>query len=718
MKKSLLSCVAGALLMLAFGSYGENFTVEHLNNLNRLHDVNVSPNGENLIYGLKKGAQSSDDHLYLQHIKSGKIQQITSHQQAESNVVISADGNSIYFLSARSGSSQIWQLALGGGEAQQLSDLALPIDGFSVTPDGKTFALTIKVKPGCQSLACTVAAQQAQAKQKQGVRVYDQLMVRHWDSWADDYKQHLFIARLLGEATNQGKISQVTDLMPDWQGDIAGIDQVSFHPQGKSLVFSAKLPAKGNAWSTNYDLFEVDLTQKSTQKTIQDALPTKAQLTNITQDNLAWDADPVFSSNGRFLAYLSMSKAGAESDKFSIRVRDNITGQVKNIARQWDRSVAEMVFGVNNRTLYVTAQDLGQKSLFAINSEFGDVRKVYSLGYSADISLAGEVIYFTRHSLNTPQDIFSVNTDGYGLKQLTDVNKEKLGKINFAEYKQFSFKGWSDETVYGYWMKPANFEQGKQYPIAYLVHGGPQSSFGNMFHLRWNAQLWAAQGYGVVMVDFHGSIGYGQKFTDAITGDWGGKPLEDLQKGFDFITQDQPWLDSQRACALGGSYGGYMMNWFAGQWPEQFKCLINHAGVFDLSSFYATTDELWFVEHEMMGAPWQGSDNYTKHNPAALVSKWQTPMLVIQGERDYRVPYAQSLATFSALQRQHIPSRLVMFPDENHHIRQPENLKRWYQEVFSWLARFTAPQQARQTGTENLPASTATTAVSAQQSSN
>ena len=310
----------------------------------------------------------------------------------------------------------------------------------------------------------------------------------------------------------------------------------------------------------------------------------------------------------------------------------------------------------------------------------------------------GDRVYFSRHTLSSPKDFFSIDNHGDDLTQLTNINKDKLANVTFADFKQFNFKGWNNEKVHGYWLKPANFEKGKKYPIAFLVHGGPQGSFGNMFHYRWNAQLWAAQGYGVVMVDFHGSTGYGQEFTHSISRDWGGKPLEDLQKGLDFIVKDQPWLDRDNACALGASYGGYMMNWIAGNWPSGFKCLINHAGLFDMPSFYQSTEELWFPEYDMGGPLWgkqdgnvvaQPSEDYNKFNPSAFVNNWKTPMLVIQGELDYRVPYAQSLGAFTTLQRKGIDSRLVMFPDEDHHIRKPDNLVVWYDEVFKWLAKYT-----------------------------
>jgi dipeptidyl aminopeptidase/acylaminoacyl peptidase len=394
-----------------------------------------------------------------------------------------------------------------------------------------------------------------------------------------------------------------------------------------------------------------------------------------------------------------MKTPGYEADKFTLQLRDSRTGKTRAVAQDWDRSISSLSFAPDNQSIYVVAQDIGQKSIFSIIPEFNEVRKIYNHGSNADVTSYGNKLYFTRHTLNSPKDIFTIDNHGDDLKQLTDINKDKLAQVKFAQYEQFKFKGWNDEKVHGYWLKPANYEEGKQYPIAFLVHGGPQGSFGNMFHYRWNAQLWAAQGYGVVMVDFHGSTGYGQEFTHSISRDWGGKPLEDLQKGLAYIVKDQPWLDRNNACALGASYGGYMMNWIAGNWPTGFKCLINHAGLYDMPSFYQSTEELWFPEYDMGGPSWgkeAGKDkgkisiDYAKFNPSAYVNNWVTPMLVIQGELDYRVPYAQSLGAFTTLQRKGIDSRLVMFPDEDHHIRKPDNLVVWYDEVFKWLAKYTA----------------------------
>ncbi|WP_440873966.1 prolyl oligopeptidase family serine peptidase [Thalassotalea sp. PLHSN55] len=669
----------GALVANQLPTIQSAFTVEKLNELNQLHNVKVSPKGDIIVYGLKMGSSSTDNHLYAQNLKSGEVTQLTSHAKGEGNVAFSQSGDSIYFLSSRSGSSQVWQLPLTGGEAMQMTNLPLAVNGFVISPSGKKLALELSVKNGCKTFECTLEARKADEAKKHQVRTYDQLMVRHWDHWLDEYNEHLFVADVPEKISAATQITTATDIVANWHGDIAGISQVAFHPEDTKLAFSAKAPAKDHAWTTNFDIFEVNLKDNSFE--------------NITKENLAWDAKPLYSSNGRYLAYLAMKTPGYESDKFSINIKDNHTGQTKLVAGSWDRSVSSMIFSPNNRSLFVTAQDVGQKSVFEVHPEFGDVRKVYSDGSVADLAVHGEQLYFTRHSLNSPKDIFTIHRDGSALQQLTQVNKDKLANINFADFEQFNFKGWNDETVHGYLLKPANFEAGKKYPMAFLVHGGPQGSFGNMFHYRWNAQLWAAQGYGVVMVDFHGSTGYGQAFTDSIAGDWGGKPLEDLQKGFAHIVEQEKWLDEDRSCALGASYGGYMMNWIAGNWPDGFNCLVNHAGLFDMPSFYGTTEELWFPEHDLGGPVWsQARDDYNKFNPSAFVTNWKTPMLVIQGELDYRVPYAQSLGAFTSLQRQGIDSRLVMFPSEDHHIRNPDNLVVWYQEVFKWINKYTKAQ--------------------------
>lgn len=671
MKK--LTLLAAGLLSSAAVAQGP-LTVEHLNQYNKIGNVVLSPDGRSVVYSQTNGgyapADTSHD-LYLLTLDDKRTtKRLTQNSSRETAVQWHPDGHSIFFIANRTGSNQIWQLRLDGGEAKQVTNLPLPVNGFKLAADGKTLALALTVKPGCQTLQCTLDAQAKDAEKKDSALAYDQLMVRHWDQWLDQYREHLHIAVLADKPLTDAK-----NLMADWNTDIAGINEVAFTPDLQQIVFSAKIPAEDQAWHTNFDIFQVPLTG--------------GEKVNLTADNPAWDAKPKFSADGRFMAYLAMKKPGAEADRFGLMLLDLMTGEKKEVAPNWDRSISDYQFGLDNRTIYVTTQDVGQYSIYAINTSFGDLIKVYGDGFAGSLQVASDKLVFTNHRLDMPTEIFQTGPDGSQLQQLTNVNEQWRAAVKFGEYEQFSFKGAEDDTVYGYLVKPWNFDATKKYPMAFLVHGGPQGSFGNMFNDRWNAQMYAAKGYAVVMIDFHGSTGYGQAFTDSISRDWGGKPLVDLQKGFEYIVQEQPWIDGNRACALGASYGGYMMNWIAGNWPQGFKCLVNHAGLYDMPSFYGSTEELWFPEFDLGGPMWSADSDYHKFNPAAHADKWQTPMLVIHGLKDYRVPYAQGLGAFTNLQRKGIDSRLVIFPDENHWILNQDNRVRWYNEVFQWLDKYT-----------------------------
>ncbi|GGI87211.1 peptidase S9 [Shewanella gelidii] len=655
------------------------FSVQQLTKINKLHSAVVSHDGSKLVYAVKnidaEGKGSSDLYLLDLTQKDAKPAQLTSGAGTEHDVAFAPDDSAIYFIAARTGSSQLYKLSLRGGEAMQVSDLALDVDGYKLSQDGQQVVMSIRTFPECETLACSKEKFDAEANRKSTGREYSQLMVRHWDTWYDHARNHLFVGRL-----SDDKLTHVTNVTAGRDTEtppkpFSGMEEVTFTPDGKHIVYSAKAPSVDQAWSTNYDIWQVDVAGNKTE--------------NLTADNKAWDAHPTFSTDGRYMAYLAMSKPGFEADRYAIMLRDTVTGQSKEVAPLWDRSPHSLTFGPDNKTLYVTAQDIGQVSIFEINTQFGDVRTIYNEGSNSVVAVTQEKLYFNHKSLSEPSDLHVIDLDGQNPTQLTHVNKEKLSKIKFGEYQQFSFKGWNNEEVYGYWIKPSNYQAGKKYPIAFLVHGGPQGSFGNSFSSRWNAQLWAGAGYGVVMVDFHGSTGYGQAFTDSISQDWGGKPLEDLQKGLAAVTKQQKWLDVNRTCALGGSYGGYMMNWIQGNWPDGFNCLVNHAGLFDMRSMYYVTEELWFPEYEFGGQYKANKDLYEKFNPVNYVENWKTPMLVVHGEKDFRVPYGQGLAAFSYMQRNGIPSELLIYPDENHWILNPVNLEQWYAKVLGWMDRWT-----------------------------
>jgi dipeptidyl aminopeptidase/acylaminoacyl peptidase len=354
-----------------------------------------------------------------------------------------------------------------------------------------------------------------------------------------------------------------------------------------------------------------------------------------------------------------------------------------------------LVISDDGKTLFTTTQDTGEMPLFAVDIANGEAALVAREGSVREFAVAGNQVLFTRDRLDSPAQLFLSDATGRTVRQISVNNREAMAKTAWGAFEQFTFIGWNDETVHGYVVKPANYVEGRKYPVAFLIHGGPQGSFSNGWSYRWNPQTYAGQGFAVVMIDFHGSTGYGQAFTDSISGHWGDRPLEDLQKGYAHALKQYGFLDKNRACALGASYGGYMVNWIAGNWPEPWKCLINHDGVFDTRMMGYATEELWFTEWENGGTPYDVPQNYEKFNPVNHVAKWRVPMLVVQGELDYRIPPEQGIATFTALQRKGIESQLLLFPDENHWVLKPQNSILWHDTVNSWLKRWTSEEKPR-----------------------
>jgi len=431
----------------------------------------------------------------------------------------------------------------------------------------------------------------------------------------------------------------------------------------------------GEPWSTNFDVY-----------TVASAGGTPH---NWTADNPAWDSQPAYSPDGSTLAYLATDRPGFEADRFHLVLLHLQTGDKHPLTQPWDRSIGSFAWSRDGKTLFATTDHLGQHPLWAIDAHTGRAAAITGDGDVENFSVGPKKMFYTLSNLANPADLYTVGFAGGRPLELTHLNQAALAKRQLGEYEQFSFAGWNDDNVFGYVVKPANFKGDQKYPVAFVVHGGPQGSMANVWHWRWNAQSFAGAGYGVVMIDFHGSTGYGQAFTDSISGDWGGKPLEDLKLGLAAALKQYPWLDGERMCALGGSYGGYMINWIAGQWPDRFKCLVSHDGIFDNRSMYYSTEELWFPEWEMSGPEYLNPAAYAKHNPIDYVAQWKTPTLVIHGQLDYRVPYEQGLAVFTALQRRGVPSELLYFPDENHWVLKPSNSIQWYETALAWMNRWT-----------------------------
>ncbi len=676
-------CLLSALLAVPASAERRPFTAEDLVMMNRISDPQVSPDGTRIAYVLRTTdleANKGRTDLWMVGLDGSAPRRLTTDPASDSSPRFSADGASLYFLSTRSGSSQVWKLPLGGGEAQQVTDLPAGVANLLASPDGEYLAFSLEVFVDCavtpeggkrNVVDCTVKRLEEKESAKTTGRLYDQLFIRHWDTWKDGRRSHLFVHEIGGDG-------EPIDLSAGMDADVpskpfGGVSEIAFAPDGEGIVFAARDAGAGEAWSTDFNLYHARL----------DGSGEPRRLT----PNPAWDTHPVFSPDGETLAYAAMERSGFEADRFRIVLRGWPEGEERILAEDWDRSAGDMVFSADGKTLYVTAQDVGEVNLFAVDVASGKVREVASGGHVRSPALAGDMLVFGRDHLRAPVDLYSQPVAGGEPRRLTEVNRERLAAIETGEYEQFSFAGWNGETVHGYVVKPVGFDPEKKFPIAFLIHGGPQGSFDNDFHYRWNPQAYAGAGYAAVTIDFHGSTGYGQAFTDSITGDWGGKPLEDLQKGLAAALERYPWLDGERACALGASYGGYMINWIAGNWPDRFRCLVNHDGLFDLRSMYYSTEELWFPEWEL-GRPWEDPEATERHNPARFTGRWRTPMLVVHGALDFRVVESQGFQTFTALQRRGIESQLLHFPDENHFVLKPHNSLQWHETVLAWLDRW------------------------------
>ncbi len=651
-----------------------SFSVHDMLAMDRISDSRVSPDGRTIAFTLRTTdleANRGRTDIWLVGADGRDLRRLTAHPAADFSARWMPDGRGLYFLSTRSGSSQVWRILLDGGEAQQVTNLPLDAGALLVSPDGRTLAVTMEVFPG-RTPAETLQTLEARAKDKATGRVYDKLFVRHWDTWNDGRRSHVFAVPAAG--------GEATDIMRTMDADspskpFGGPEEIAFTPDSKEIIFTARDAGRAEPWSTDFNLYAGP---------VDGSRPPRC----LTAANKAWDTTPVFSPDGKTLAYLAMARPGYEADRFRIVLMpwpDGGGAAGRVLTGAWDFSVSAMDWSPDGSKLLVTAPNKGQTSLFAVDAKTGRAATVVTNGTVAGFAPAGDKIVFERNDLRSPTEIYSVAPDGSSERAVTRINAARIAAARLGEVEQFTFTGWNNETVYGIVVKPADFDPAKKYPVAFLIHGGPQGSFGNDFHYRWNPQAYAGAGYAAVMVDFHGSTGYGQAFCDSIRGDWGGKPLEDLKKGLAAALKKYPWMDGERVGALGASYGAYMINWIAGNWPDRFRCLVSHDGNLDERSAYFDTEELWFPEWDHLGTPWDNPQSYEKHNPVNFVKNWKTPMLVVHGGQDFRIVDSQGLSTFTALQRRGVPSRFLYFPDESHWVLKPANSIQWHETVIGWL---------------------------------
>ncbi len=672
----MLAAAAAALSLPAIAA-PRGLNAADLVSLARVSEARISPDGRSVVYTLRETDLAADrgrSDLWLTGLDTGMApRRLTGSEENDTAADWAPDGSGIYFLSARGGATQVWYLPLAGGEAAQVTRLPLDVGSFRISPRGDRLLVSLEVFPDCSDLDCTRKRLDERTAGKRRGQRYDQLFVRHWDKWKDGRVSRLFAVALDEEHRALGPPVALTATL---DADVpsrpfGGRQDYAFSPDGSQVVFAARVRGRIEPKSTNFDIYRVPATGG-------------AAPVNLTAANAAWDAQPAYSPDGRLIAHLAMERPGFEADRFRLVVRDAASGEIRFTSGDWDRSIGAFGFSADGAQVYALTHHLGQHPLWLIDLQDGSRRMLTGPGHVTEFDSGRDRIVYALQSLTAPADLYLI--DGRAEpRRLTEVNAARLADVHLGEPEQFSFAGSGGEEVFGYVMKPWNWDPGKTYPVAFIVHGGPQSSYANTWSYRWNPQIHAGAGYAAVFIDFHGSTGYGQAFTDSVSQDWGGKPLEDLKKGFAAAVEKFPWLDADHACALGGSYGGYMMNWIAGRWPDRFRCLVNHAGLFDNRSMYYSTEELWFPEWDHGGPYHANPAGHERDNPASQMLAWKTPMLVIHGALDFRVPYTQGLSTFTALQERGIESRFLFFPDENHWILKPANSQQWHEEVLRWL---------------------------------
>jgi dipeptidyl aminopeptidase/acylaminoacyl peptidase len=685
-------CLALALALPMTASAARGLEVRDLAALDRYSSPTLSPDGRVLVFAKRTvdlAANKSSTGLWIENLvarDAAPPKRLTPDGWNVNSPAFSPDGKSVYFLSAKSGSQQLYVMPARGGEPKQVTDYPVDVGGYKLSPDGKRVALAVELFVDCKAdLDCTKKRLDDTAARKSSGVLYDKIFVRHWDTWADGRLNRIVVAPLPAEGTTKAATLVGADVIGDVPSKPFGdMSEMTWSPDGASLVLSARMSDRSEPTSTNFDLYLV-------------AADGSGSARNLTAANKAWDTGPVFSADGKTLYYRAMKRPGFEADRLALMAMDLASGKTREIASKWDASADGITLSADGKSIYTTAQELGRHPLFSLSLENGEVTSIFKDGSVGAFELAGSTLVVAANSMKSGDQLFATSADGKApLRAITPSAGEMLPDVRFGEYEQFRFPGWNDETVHAYVVKPWNYEAGKKYPVAFLIHGGPQGSFGDGWSYRWNPQTYAGQGYAVVMIDFHGSTGYGQAFTDSISGHWGDRPLEDLQKGWNAALKKYPFLDGDRACALGASYGGYMINWLAGNWFDAqgnapFKCLVNHNGVLDTRSMGLVTEELWFTEWEFGGTVHEKPEGYERFNPARHIAKWKTPMMVVAGQNDFRVPIDQSLSTFTALQRKGIESQLLYFPDENHWVLKPQNSVLWHDTVHAWLKKHIGP---------------------------
>lgn len=675
----LFASLASAAAAPALYAAGRPFRFDELAKVKRVGGFSLSPDARWIAYAVATPDVAENltrSAIWLEPAAGGQPRRLTSGEKRDSDPKFSPDGKKLAFISNREGGSQIWLIDPAGGDAVKAIAFPTEVDGYRWSPDGQSFVITSDVFPGCPDAACNEKTRKEREQSKIRGRVAERLLFRHWDSWKDGMRTHIWKVPVSGPA------SSAVDLTP---GDrdappfsIGGGDDYDISPDGKDLVFASN-PDKVEALSTNGDIW---LT----------AFDGKGKPSDLTAANKAYDGAPKFSPDGKWIAYRSQKRPGFEADKFTLTLLERATGRSRPLTEDFDDWVESFVWSPDSRSLYFTSHVGARGAVFRVGLEGKPAELWRGSASGLVVSRDGRRLYFSSNSLTRASEIWSVGSDGKRAAAITHVNDALFKEIEMGEVSERTARSADGRNLQAWLIKPPGFDASKKYPAVLLIHGGPQGAWTDSWSYRWNPEVWAAYGYVVYAANPRGSTGFGQKFVDEISGDWGGKVYDDLMRAADDL-ESLPYVDKTRIGAAGASYGGYMVDWIAGH-TDRFKALISHDGVFDTVSSQLETEELWFPTWEFKGFPWDPGSTYQKWNPMLSADKFKTPTLVITSERDFRVPFGQGLQFFTALQVRGVPSKLLTFPDEGHWVLKPGNSRLWHATVLDWLHKYLGGAEA------------------------
>jgi dipeptidyl aminopeptidase/acylaminoacyl peptidase len=660
------------------------FTFEDMMALKRISDPQISPGGKWVLFSavdvdLQQNKKTS--HLWIVPLSGGESHRLTSDQAGEERGRWSPDGKQILFSSSRDGSSQLWIMDFNSdsgkaaGDPHKLTTISTEADGGIWSPDGKNIVFTSQVYPDCPDDACNKGRDQQAEGSKVKAVVFTKLFYRHWNTYTRFKRTHLFVIPVSG-----GTAKDITpgdhDVPPF---NLGGQDLYAISPDSREVAFTSNID-EVEATSTNNDIFVVPITGGTPKK---------------LSTSPGSDSTPLYSPDGRYLAWRMQQRPGYESDRFHLVIYQRERGQIHDLTENFDRWVESMAWAPDSGAIYFTSTDKGEIPIYRLPVKSLEGRAAQPMpqevarGANDDLVISpdGKTLVFTRMSIQAPAEVYKLNLDSKQAEPLSRLNDAILAKVAMSPMESFWFAGADGVKVQGFLVKPPAFQPNKKYPLKFLIHGGPQGAWGDEWSYRWNAELFAANGYVVVQVNPRGSTGYGQAFVDGVNGDWGGKPYIDLMKGVDYVEHAYPFVDKDRECALGASYGGFMINWMLGH-TDRFKCLVSHDGLFNAESAYGSTEELWFNEWEFHGTPWANPENYRKWSPREYVTQFKTPTLVVHGQLDYRLDVSEGFQLFTTLQRLKIPSKMLYFPDEGHWVLKPQNSQLWYKTVNDWVDQY------------------------------